>query len=114
MFVCALGLTALSFVLGVAGDLAATTGAPQAEPPQLTSGVRVVLRLPPEIPAAEAAPLRGQSTQRPQAQVGQPLLGAGAAAAAELASVDRALVFRLAAQAELAHAASEPGGVTVG
>jgi len=37
----ALALCALSFAAGVAGDL--------AEPPQ-TSGVRVVLRIPPELP----------------------------------------------------------------
>lgn len=76
----ALALSTLSFAVGVAGDL--------AEPP--TSGTRVVLRIPPELPAdtPRAAPL-------------PPRIATAAAAAAEIRRPPRQLRVETAVTAPL-------------
>jgi hypothetical protein len=58
----ALALTAVSFAAGIAGDL--------SEQRDQTSGVRVVLRIPPELPAdtVRAAPLRPLRTAAASAE----------------------------------------------
>lgn len=77
--VVALGLSTLSFAAGIAGDL--------TEPP--TSGQRVVLRIPPEIPA-----------DAPRAR---PLLSTASADAAPLRSIHRAHRAALVEAVQFAH-----------
>lgn len=77
--VVALGLSTLSFAAGIAGDL--------TDPPR--SGQRVVLRIPPEIPA-----------DAPRAR---PLLSTASAEAAPLRSVRRAHRAALVEAVQVAH-----------
>ncbi|MCX7356963.1 MAG: hypothetical protein NT015_02260 [Alphaproteobacteria bacterium] len=77
--VVALGLSTLSFAAGIAGDL--------TEPPR--SGQRVVLRIPPEIPA-----------DAPRAR---PILSTASAEAAPMRSVHRARRAALVEAVQLAH-----------
>lgn len=99
VFVVALGLTVLSFAVGVAGDLS------NAPTQQDYSGPRVVLQIPPEVPAVEAAPLpqeRAERSRRREARVRRPaLLATAAAEAAESGPPNP--VFEAAMRAELAH-----------